>query len=327
MTPEASHRHRGLREVLDAPRQIAAGRCAGENRAGVVGPGPAPRSHAGLPLVRSPATNPIPPTIAGSPCGRHSLRHSDHLPRRAPRRAPHVPAGTGAVVLGVGPAAAGQPTCQPPGNSCAKRADCCATKCRKRKGKRRGRCAGCPGGGLYCGGGGCLPGEHRVDGSCACSGASSPNGCRDGRDCLPGTSDQARGANGAVCHACAADRICRGGVCESCLALRAACTDPAQCCRDLTCEPIANLGQDQCCRPLGGACSTPGGFDECCAVVFSPGNGTLVYCAPNNTSGGPGAPCSSPDTCVSSVCCGADDQVCCAAGQQCVAGQCVDESP
>ena len=120
---------------------------------------------------------------------------------------------------------------------------------------------------------------------------------------------------------------CFGDACGACLALQANCTDAAQCCQDdgaLACGPIGNLGQGQCCRPFGGACSTPGEFDECCAVVPTPGSGSLVYCAPNNTCGGPGARCTVAATCASGVCCNNGiDGVCCAAGQQCVGSQCV----
>ena len=66
-----------------------------------------------------------------------------------------------------------------------------------------------------------------------------------------------------------------------------------QCCQGegaLACGPIGNLNQGQCCRPLGGACSTGSRFDECCTVVGSP-DSFRVFCAANNTCGGPGVRC------------------------------------
>lgn len=152
--------------------------------------------------------------------------------------------------------------------------------------------------------------------------------CTRGRQCKTGRCVGTPGHKTCSCSKkyprCTSGGTCQTGTCTACLALKADCTDANQCCRGLACAPIGQLNQDQCCRPLGGACSTPNQFDECCSVVFAPGSGTLVYCAPNNTCGGPGARCTVPATCASGVCCGFGlDGVCCAAGQQCVSQQCV----
>jgi hypothetical protein len=121
-----------------------------------------------------------------------------------------------------------------------------------------------------------------------------------------------------------------GGTCESgtcCGGLQANCTDAKQCCQNdgkLACETIGNLNQTQCCRPLGGACSTPGGWEECCGIFRSPESGDLIHCAPTNTCGGPGARCHSSSLCASGVCCGFGiEGVCCNAGQFCVNHECV----
>jgi hypothetical protein len=149
----------------------------------------------------------------------------------------------------------------------------------------------------------------------------------DGNPCTEDVCD----GSGACTHpaladgaTCGADQICRNGACGACGALEATCTDAAQCCPDLECGPIGDLGRDQCCRPLGGSCSTPGQFAECCTVVFEGGGARLVTCAPDNTCGGTGARCTSAATCASGVCCGFGplSSACCAAGQQCVGGQC-----
>ncbi len=119
---------------------------------------------------------------------------------------------------------------------------------------------------------------------------------------------------------------CQDGTCEACLALKARCTNAEQCCQDggtVACAPTGNLGQNQCCRPLGAPCSTPGRFEECCAVVFEGGGGDLVFCGANHTCGGPGAQCHSSSGCASGVCCGFDFGVCCGAGQQCNGFECV----
>ena len=133
--------------------------------------------------------------------------------------------------------------------------------------------------------------------------------------------------NGEACEGVSGG-TCHGGTC--CLGLGVDCTDAKQCCQNAgktACAPLGNLNQDQCCRPTGATCSTPGAWQECCLHVFDPGvSGGLIYCAPNNTCGGPGARCYSGDLCASGVCCGGFDPLsskCCAAGQQCVNDQCV----
>jgi hypothetical protein len=107
-------------------------------------------------------------------------------------------------MLGRAQAGAGPAACQGPGQVCRTRADCCATRCRKKQGKREGRCKACGGGRQYCGGACCRPGEDCVGGACVCP------GCVDGEACVPGTSDDACGAGGGACAACAAGQRCLG---------------------------------------------------------------------------------------------------------------------
>lgn len=164
-------------------------------------------------------------------------------------------------------------------------------------------------------------------GQCPSPPASKP--CQKRACTSAGTCVIRNKAEGATCTTCQASTCsCQDGACEACLARKANCTSAAACCQDggeVACAPIGNLDQGQCCRPLGGACSTPGAFDECCAFVFAPGSGSLVYCGPNNTCGGTGANCQSAFTCASGVCCGnATSGACCGIGQQCVGSQCVD---
>ena len=169
----------------------------------------------------------------------------------------------------------------------------------------------------------CDDGQRCLDGACACDAQSGCAGCCAGAACHV-DDDDACGTGAGTCQACTSDQICRDGACEACLALQANCTDAAQCCRNLDCGPIGNLGQDQCCRPFGGACSNPGEFGECCTVVHPGGSGSSVSCGPDNTCGGPGARCTVAATCASGVCCNNGiDEVCCAAGQQCAGCQCV----
>jgi hypothetical protein len=164
-----------------------------------------------------------------------------------------------------------------------------------------------------------------------CDGQSC-DGCCDGTTCKGGDADGACGSNGEGCRVCPSFETCSDGACVCgadcvCPTLKAPCTDAEQCTEGcggaVACGPIGNLDQDQCCRPLGGACSTPGAYFECCALVFAPGSGDVVYCGSNNTCGGPGAQCFFASTCASGVCCGmGTESVCCAAGERCENFQC-----
>ena len=83
-------------------------------------------------------------------------------------------AGAAGAVLGRADAAAGPPACQAPGQVCKKRADCCATRCRKKQGKQQGRCKACGAGRSYCNGACCAADEDCVGGTCACTTAQLP---------------------------------------------------------------------------------------------------------------------------------------------------------
>ena len=85
-------------------------------------------------------------------------------------------AGAGAALAGVGFAGAGPATCQEPGLACKKNGDCCATGCKKKRGKKSGRCRPCPGGGLFCGQACCAPGADCLDGDCVTAAGTCPAG-------------------------------------------------------------------------------------------------------------------------------------------------------
>ena len=184
--------------------------------------------------------------------------------------------------------------------------------CTKGKQCKTGKCVGTPG-----------------DKTCSCS-KKYPKCTTSGTSCQDGAcTSQITPCDAQSCAGCCNGTTCKGGGACVCPALKANCTGAGQCTPDcegaVACGPIGNPGQDQCCRPPGGPCSTPGAFDECCAVVFEPGvSGSLVYCGPDKTCGGTGAQCSASSTCASGVCCVGiiGFGVCCAAGQQCQSGQC-----
>ena len=94
-------------------------------------------------------------------------------------------------------AGAGPAACKAPGQVCTKRGDCCATPCRKKRGKKQGRCKACGGGAPYCNGVCCRPGEDCVGGACTCS-------CGAGRICAGPTCVVGQGTCPTGTDTCAA---------------------------------------------------------------------------------------------------------------------------
>ena len=202
--------------------------------------------------------------------------------------------GLGAV-LGRTPAEAGPPACKAPGQVCTKRGDCCATPCKKKRGKKQGRCKACGGGRAYCNGVCCAAGEDCRGGACTCAGASCPGGCCGGGTiCVSPPTDAQCGTNGAACVACATGQRCQGGACV--------CDDQscAGCCAGTSCVPTG--------QQTDGQCGSGGGACEACTAPATCFDGA----------------CCTPD-CASK--CGGEDDGCggnctCAAGRECVHGGC-----
>ena len=155
-------------------------------------------------------------------------------------------AGAAGALLGRADDAAGQATCKAPGQICRRGSDCCATNCRKRNGKKRGRCRFCEDGALFCGTVCCVPGEDCVGGSCTCSGASCPIGCCDGRTCQDGTTSNRCGRGGAACDTCADDQECVDGTCT--------CT-AASCAAGCCAQGVCRVDDANACGTGGGPCT------------------------------------------------------------------------
>jgi hypothetical protein len=126
--------------------------------------------------------------------------------------------GLGVALVGRAAVEAGPPTCQDPGEVCKRSADCCATKCKKRKDKQSGRCNGCGGGAPYCEGTCCQPGDNCVGGDCCtpttCAALGQvcgtfPDGCggtlqctcADGHECVDGGCFEITGIGQTNCNA------------------------------------------------------------------------------------------------------------------------------
>ena len=78
-------------------------------------------------------------------------------------------------------------TCGAPGAPCKKASDCCDTGCKKKQGQKKGRCAPCSNGRLFCGDTCCLRYEfvhNCVDGRGVCTGCQ-PGHQRCGDTCCP----------------------------------------------------------------------------------------------------------------------------------------------
>jgi hypothetical protein len=100
--------------------------------------------------------------------------------------------------------------CLPPSNQCNPGGLCCAPNC---AGKQcgpdgcggDGTCGDCPDG-LGCNG----------DGECVCTPQSCRDGCCDGDNCRPGTTNQACGTGGVTCAPCGAGQSCQNQRCAAC---------------------------------------------------------------------------------------------------------------
>ena len=115
------------------------------------------------------------------------------------RRRPARPGGRRGGAAGLPGAGAGVP----------KRADCCATRCRKKQGKQQGRCKACGAGRPYCNGVCCAAGRGLRRRDLHLHGGELPGRLlRRRRACLPGTADDACGANGGACVACDDGQTC-----------------------------------------------------------------------------------------------------------------------
>ncbi len=186
------------------------------------------------------------------------------------------------LIVQAKPTPGGQSTCKGPGQVCRKRANCCATPCRKKRGKPTGRCKACAGDATYCGTVCCQPGEDCVGGACTCGGGICPNGCCANRTCVSPPTDAQCGTNGAACTVCVAPETCGGGnpgtpgVCgctPDCAGK--VCGDPDGCgglctggcpngqtCRHGGC--FLPCGSDNTCTSCGGASCACGAAERLC---------------------------------------------------------------
>jgi hypothetical protein len=192
--------------------------------------------------------------------------------------------------------------CQTGNNFCA--APCCTPQ----------NCPGC------CIGGTCLPGTTRescginggqcvdcsqggdvcLNGQCVCTGESCPTGCCDagpGHEgvCLPGTSADSCGTNGALCATCGSGQVCHDQQCCT-----PDCTD-AQCGSDGCGGNCGSCQVDQECTPNGICVCTEQSCSGCC-------DSSGVTCEPGTSVGA----------------CGMGGQLCmtCGSGQACQNQQC-----
>jgi hypothetical protein len=188
-------------------------------------------------------------------------------------------AGAGAALVGLDRAGAGgTPACKAPGGTCRKAGDCCDTRCKRKRGAKKGRCADCPGGTQYCGGVCCPAGESCFGGACTCGAASCPGGCCGGGVCRPGTADGACGTDGGACAACEDGRRCVGG---QCVCDDQSCADG--CCQGGTCH----VDDDGACGTGGGTCLACAAGQRCrdgeCGPPYGPST-----CETPTTVCGPG---------------------------------------
>lgn len=174
-----------------------------------------------------------------------------------------------------------------PGTAAArKKPKKCKPKCPVCKKCVKGKCKPQPdgtacGAGQTCTGGDCLAsscpdGQVRCDGACVdtatndancgacgkacpagsgCCGGGCCEGCCDGTVCKGGLSDNACGASGTACAACAAGQDCNGGTC-TCDGV--SCDG---CCDGTTCRPGTT---DANCGINGGVCDACAGTGESC---------------------------------------------------------------
>ena len=123
-----------------------------------LGPGPTPRPSVGGPTWTRIASIPWPP-----PSRRTAARSSAASSPRPPSPC------SGASI----PRPRSTSPADRPGAPCKKACDCCDTGCKKRQGQKKGRCAPCPNGRLFCGDTCCLRYEfvqNCVDGRLVCAG-------------------------------------------------------------------------------------------------------------------------------------------------------------
>ena len=235
-------------------------------------------------------------------------------------------AGAAGAVLGPEPAGAGPATCKAPGQVCTKRTDCCATPCKKKRGKKQGRCKACGGGRAYCNGvccaagqdcvGGvccpaCADGQRCVGGQCVCDPTSCPNGCCDGGGACA-ESGGTCGTGGVACAttdgaACGAgggdDFCCEDGVCPApsgCLPGGAPCPPNTTIheCAGLCCSQGAECtgGSCTCLAGIAGRCES----DQDCLAEF----GSACHCGECCAAAGGRGLCDigAADVCCSGAC-------------------------
>jgi hypothetical protein len=124
--------------------------------------------------------------------------------------------GAGVALFGAGGVEAGGATCRAPGERCKKAADCCATGCRKKRGKKMGRCKRCPGALIYDSGSCCATCSVIFNGGAAAADACAGNG-------PPSSADLISNLTACLCAVCATEcaSFCSGGdpseVCRTCL--------------------------------------------------------------------------------------------------------------
>jgi hypothetical protein len=166
-------------------------------------------------------------------------------------------------------AAAGPPACGAPAAVCRRAAACCSGKCRRKPGKRRGRCADCRAGTGYCAArAACIAvGQCCVDEDCPL-GHCCPDGrcreCCDVGDC--GKGSRLRCCPDGRCRLCCGDGDCALG----------------RCCADGECHACCGDGDcagGQVCQ--SGACVCPSGRVMCrgaCLCRWSPPMSGCVVC-------------------------------------------------
>jgi hypothetical protein len=185
-----------------------------------------------------------------------------------------------ALVARGGTAKAGAPLCGDKGAPCKQKTECCSGKCKKKQGKKKGKCQACPSGTIACPSLG------------ACQGCCGDGDCPTGVSCVSG-----------ACDCPSKTTFCRGrGVAQ--------CCDPQD-----TCDPDRGCTATTC-RPSNAACTVGAAFcggtrREPCFCMSRIGG---VSCTNRGPECPPTSECTSNDDCaIGEVC--ADVAGCCPGGE------------
>lgn len=221
-----------------------------------------------------------------------------------------------AFLLGIPRLAGAVTVCRSLGHPCEGNQDCCENQiCVASQPGAAKRCTACPAGQIPCGNA-CIPACTASDqchgagvcdattGRCTNPPAGDGTSCNDGNACTPTdtcVSGSCTGSNPVVCNA--SDQCHDAGVCDR---STGSCSDPAK-----PNDTICNADSNAC--TIGDSCQ-----NGVCTAGSVP---TCQVC--NACSGGACQPVATDANCATGCCNG----VCCAAGEQCVAGACSAPTP